>query len=123
MGNEGQVRGQRGRGRDRHESPRGGSRVVTDTGYLVSCWRGKLRSCRAYATLDQAREAAAEHVYEAADAFTVDGHAPADHGFRAAADWALDADPEPDRPAGRDLADGTRIRVRLVSADTARCLL
>jgi hypothetical protein len=93
-----------------------------DIGYMVSCWRGKLRSCRGFATLGEAREAAAHHVRDAANAFTDDPQAMVDDGFLAAADWALHVQPEPDQPAGCDLADGTRIHVRLVNGATARCL-
>jgi hypothetical protein len=109
------------RGRARRAA--GGDTGTTDDGaYLVICWRGKQRSCRAFATLAEARKAAAQHVYDAADAVTEDGQALADYGFRAAADWALELALQPDRTAARDLVDGTAIRVRLVSADTARCL-
>jgi hypothetical protein len=101
----------------------GGDRgTPNDTGYMVSCLRGKLRSCRAFATLGEAREVAADHVRDAAKAFTDDPQALVDDGFLAAADWALHVQPEQDRPVVRDLADGTKIRVRLVSGDTVRCL-
>ena len=62
---------------------RGGT---ADTAYLVSCWRGRLRSCRAFATLAEARAAVAQHVHDAADAFTNERQPLADYGFLAAAD-------------------------------------
>jgi hypothetical protein len=99
------------------------SHPSNEPAYLVSCWRKRLRSCRTFPTLAQARAAAARHVHDAADAFGDDAKAPADdYGFRAAADWARELDPQQDETTGRDLADGTRIRVRVVSAETARCL-
>jgi hypothetical protein len=93
-----------------------------DTGYIVSCWRRRLRTCRGFATLGEARAAATQHVRDAAEGFTDDQQLMVDRGFLAAAAWALRAEPEPDLPAACDLADGTKIRVRVVSAATARCL-
>jgi hypothetical protein len=116
-----QLPGTGTRGRARRAAS-GATGTTDDGAYLVICWRGKQRSCRAFATLAEARKATAQHVYDAADAVTEDGQAPADYGFRAAADWALELALQPDRTAARDLLDGTRIRVRLISADTARCL-